>query len=178
VPLSAFVPAVADACLRVLVPAALAALLLWIQRRRLSAPLEHAVWSAVLIGMLLMPFVSPLLPAISWRVLPPETEARAVTIASKSAASEVQNIPTGWHRLPRSADPQRAFASDWRVWAGGLYLAVAFGFIARIGLGYWLARRLSDGAQQPNDPLPRRYLATSSAEPGCPAHFCYWNRPA
>ena len=63
--------------LRALVPATVAAAVLWIARVR-GAAARHAVWTVVTAGMLLSGLLGPLLPIIPLRILP----ARAVPVYS------------------------------------------------------------------------------------------------
>jgi BlaR1 peptidase M56 len=105
-------PHLQDASLRSLLPAILGAVVLWTIRHRRSAAAHHAVWSAVLAGMLLLFWVGPFLPALPLRILP-----------------EVS---------PRS----ELLAPAWRDTAVVLYGAVALVFGLRLLTGCWLVRRL------------------------------------
>ncbi len=158
-PFGDLLPAVGDSSIRVLAPAAFAVALLWSLRRRSSAPLEHAVWSVVLAGMLLTPFLSPLLPPVPLRILPPESPAPAAApIVSQPPTPVTHATPPAGRPAPQALEVRTVSSPDWRIWAGWLYFAVAFGFIARMGVGYVLARRLAGGAAPPNEPALQSLL--------------------
>lgn len=101
-----------DVSLRALLPAFLAAVVLWTARHRRSAAASHAVWSVVLAGMLLLFAVGPILPSLPLRILA-ETSLRA------------ELLPPAWRDM--------AFAA---------YAAVALVFVVRLMAGCWLIRRL------------------------------------
>ncbi len=59
----------ADASIRSLLLALPAAIALWILRNRRTAALQHAVWTAVVCGMLALLAFGPALPRLPLRIL-------------------------------------------------------------------------------------------------------------
>ena len=137
----------ADASVRSLCLALAALVLIWAFRAR-SASVRHAVWAAVLCGMLLLPWVSLHLPSIPLRILPaalartPVVQPGVVLPGPPAAAADrggpAPMRPTG---LPY-----------WQLAACAAYLAVGLGFFGRLMLGFVVARRLVGRARLVDDP--------------------------
>ncbi len=124
----------ADASVRSLCLAAAATIAIAVARTR-SAPVKHAVWTAVVCAMLAMPVLSAGLPAIPLRVLAPAAapfEPLPGAVAAGQAAGPVTVVAV-------SEPPARL---GWSVFAAFAYLIVAATLLGRFALGYLLSRRL------------------------------------
>jgi beta-lactamase regulating signal transducer with metallopeptidase domain len=148
VTLGALFPAIAAASIRAMVLAAVALLLLCIFLRKRNAAMEHAVWTAVLLGMLVMPALPLLLPSFSVRLLPPEPNFSAwPTAAAGDAPLTVYSRRSDQGVVPVKAAARDA-AGHWFLWVGALYFAVFCGLLARLGIGYVLTLRLIRGSRR------------------------------
>ncbi len=123
----------ADASVRALVLAILALLLIPFIRR--SSTAQHAVWTLVLAGMLVLPFLRPIVPATHLhlpQMLTPQTNyAAAVDTSGPSVAPP--SMPPAENRTP-------AFPL-WPLFAMAAYLAGVALFGARLLAGVVLTRR-------------------------------------
>jgi beta-lactamase class D len=132
----------AEASLRATAMAIATALVLAVFRVR-DARVRHAVWSGMLVVMLLSPL------AIAWgpKARVPVRAAEPIVRAVGLDALARQLPPV---QLPTSARPAAAragaLANDWRVMTWALYVAVALVFGARIAHGIYRVRRLLRGA--------------------------------
>ncbi len=123
----------ADASVRSLIVAVVAALAAW----RRPAAFKHAVWSAVLVSMLLMPAMTTLLPELPIAVWPAPA---AVTVPPAVPATA---LPGG------NLGPGAPGTEPW--WPEALlmaYVAVAAFFAARLAVAYIMAVRLVRGSTQ------------------------------
>ena len=135
-----------------------ALLILWMFRVRHPASL-YAVWTAVLIGMLLLPLISVVSPHVDLPVLPAKSETPHTARPLPSAASvepprvadatpialpvpSLQPTPTSWN-VPWSA-------LSLLTW---LYLAGFFAMVARAALGRILMRRVVSRSRPLRGPL-------------------------
>ncbi|HEY1760017.1 MAG TPA: M56 family metallopeptidase [Bryobacteraceae bacterium] len=127
-----------DTSIRSLILALAAAGVLWILRSRRTAALQHAVWTAVVCGMLALVAFGEILPRLPLRIL---TNPAA---APPRSASPLWEAPPSEGALdfpaPALARPQRS--TDWSDVAIYAYAAVAFAFLARFLMGMFLVRRL------------------------------------
>jgi hypothetical protein len=102
---------------------------------RITAPaLLHAVWTAVLIAMLLMPLWIVWGPKASVRVLPapsPDVIAQPIGPSVPVRAAAVAATPSTSNPLP----PSQRDVWSWREWALVTYAAVAFALLARLAIG-------------------------------------------
>jgi TonB family protein len=122
-----------DASLRAVVPAAAALAVVLIARKR-SAAFRHAVWTVALLGMLGMPAVTLLAPALPIRVL--EQKPAPVFVAAPRPMS------AGATRSAAVVPAQPKPALDWREFMLPVYAAVAFGMLLRLAIGWLGVRRL------------------------------------
>ena len=142
----------ADASVRSLCLALAALVLIWAFRAR-SASVRHAVWTAVLCGMLLLPLLSLCLPFIPLRILPaapagtPVVEPGVVLPGPPAAAPNSRPA-----RMPPTGLPY------WPLAACGVYLAVGLGFLGRLALGFAGTRRLVRPARLVEDARAAGYL--------------------
>lgn len=116
-----------------LAAAALAAIFLF---RMKTAAARHAVWTVVVLGMLLLAALGTLAPPVELRVLHSESviTANLVPPVAPAAAS-----------LPASAAKSHAWAWRWPAWrqaAAAIYLLIAAVLLARLAFGYLFMRRL------------------------------------
>jgi beta-lactamase regulating signal transducer with metallopeptidase domain len=127
----------ADASLRSFLLALLAALILWFLRSHRTAALQHAVWAAVVCGMLAFLAFGQTLPRLPLRIL---NSPAPVHTASSHAPDDLT-----FSKLSR--DPAQAPSATARPidWSGVLlftYAAIACAFLLRFVAGMFLARRL------------------------------------
>lgn len=128
----------ADVSIRSVLLAVSAAAVLWISRKRRSAALEHAVWTAVMCGMLALFAFGDALPRLPLRVL------------TSPAAAPLQSAPLLWKApfieetaaLPAQMPTNVERSINWSDVAIYAYAAIAFAFLARFITGMFLVRRL------------------------------------
>ena len=128
----------ADVSIRSLLLAISATIVLWMLRNRRSAALEHAVWTAVVCGMLALFAFGNAMPRLPLRVL------------TSPAAAPVQSAPSLWKaplteetaELPAQIPTNVRRSINWSDVAVYAYAAIAFAFLARFIIGMLLVRRL------------------------------------
>jgi hypothetical protein len=128
----------ADVSIRSLLLAASAIAVLAISRNRRSAALEHAVWTAVVCGMLALFALGRALPRLPLRVL------------TSPAATPVQSTPLLWKAPLTEAPAELSVQMQTNVqhsinWSDVViyaYAAIDFAFLARFITGMFLVRRL------------------------------------
>jgi uncharacterized protein (TIGR03435 family) len=127
-----------DASIRSLLLAVVAAAVLSILRSRKTAALEHAVWAAVVCGMLALFAFGQALPRLPLRILDTPGAAPALERFSQ---------PTLYFRAPEArvqpvapAPVRRPF--DWGSVVLATYGTIAFAFLVRFSTGMFLVRRL------------------------------------
>jgi TonB family protein len=135
----------ASVALRSLALFAVAALVLGALRVQ-SAAARHAAWSAVLLGMLLMPLLEPVFPPLPIRVLKP-VPAAAVALPDLPAVSAPAAAPPQ-HPVPRPL-------YSWGDAVAALYFLVALILLARLAVSCLFTRRLLRAAI-PIVPTPNR----------------------
>ena len=127
----------ADVSIRSLLLALIAALALSALRRRRTAALQHAVWTAVVGGMLALFMLGAALPRMPLRVLTsPIVPSAAVALASPV----LEALPAQGNDLPAPAPVARSI--DWSEVALYAYAAITFVFLARFLTGIYLVRKL------------------------------------
>lgn len=151
-----------DASVRSLCLALVAVLALLAARVR-SVSARHAVWTAVLGAMLLLPFLTPLLPPIPVPILrsapvavtppAPQSMVRSVVIARGSTAAQ---------------DQPEASRFTWQQFGLALYLIVALALLARLLVSYLLVIRLVRCSGLVRDGSAREFL-DGLAGPSAPA---------
>jgi TonB family protein len=146
----------ADASVRSLVLALAALAAMWLARAR-SAPARHAVWTAVVCAMLLLPVLSVALPSIPLRILPAAPEiALAPAPMEASGPAQIRTAPA-----PAPPRPQR----DWTSLALPVWLLVATALLGRLVFGYAFCRRLLRGSTPIRDPRVSEALERLGAMP-------------
>lgn len=129
----------ADVSIRALALAAVAAAVLW---RRRSAALQHAVWTAVVLGMLGLFLLGRVLPRLPV-VITTHPAAPARLAAPPSAATAFYaGEPAFVFVPPVRVPPPPPRSIDWRATASYLYGCVAGLFLLRFAIGLLLAWRL------------------------------------
>ena len=134
----------ADVSIRSFLLAFFGAIALWIVRERRTAALQHAVWTAVLCGMLALFAFGLALPRISLPVLEGRAalpEAAPRNVAAYPALPDATRYGTTT-KLPHPihAEPRRPV--DWKEAAAYVYAVIAAAFLARFGTGVFLIRRV------------------------------------
>ncbi|HEV3041819.1 MAG TPA: M56 family metallopeptidase [Candidatus Angelobacter sp.] len=127
----------ADASLSAVVLAALAAILVIFLRRNPLA--HHALWTAVMIGMLALPAVRPLIPA-AYLHLPQPIHVNTVTVEPESSA--FVETATQASATSRTRSLSRGWKPGWSEYIALVYLAGVGLLGVRILLGLYLSRRL------------------------------------
>jgi bla regulator protein blaR1 len=120
--------------------AAAAGLALWAMRIKTAAA-QHAVWTGVMLAMLLLPAFAIWGPKAPLPVLPRAAASAPVVILP---ANDQAAAPLPFPRTPQKPFPNSR-ASVWALGIPGLYLAGVFVFLLRLGIGAWRARALVRG---------------------------------
>jgi uncharacterized protein (TIGR03435 family) len=130
----------ADVSIRSLLLALPAWAILWLLRRRTTAALQHAVWTAVVCGMLALFAFSQALPRLPLRILTsPVAPARVSEPLIPSTLFEPAPEPSP---LPAPIPATERRSIDWSAVAVYGYGAIAFAFLAQYLTGMFLVRRL------------------------------------
>jgi len=160
-----------DSSLRMIAVAVGVGSILTVARVR-SAGVRHAAWTAVLGSMLLMPILPQVIPAVGipipaahTRVTPGRDLGLAPMPAPRPAPDESElDLPTPSTVAPAPSSPvtgpaARTTSSELRVsWARVawmLYGSGVFFFVARLGMGWRLMRRLVSASRPANLPEAR-----------------------
>jgi beta-lactamase regulating signal transducer with metallopeptidase domain len=141
----------ADASIRSLVLALMAGIVLLGLRRRRSAALSHAVWTAATCGMLLLFALGTSLPRLPVPILQDNPSHKAppapvvFTQAKPATGAQPSFLPPVMPAPPRLPAPVH-YSPNWRNVALLAYFAIAFGLLTRLVVGLYLVRRLLDGS--------------------------------
>src|SRR5579872_606197 len=128
----------ADVSIRSVIPALIAAIVLWILRARRTAAFEHAVWTLVVCGMLAMFVFGPALPPLPLRL--PGRPALGPTPLETGPRSPLPDaLPAP---LPAGLPPVRRSPLTWGEAVSFVYAVVALAFLSRFAAGIVLVRRL------------------------------------
>ncbi len=123
-----------DVSIRCVVLALIAAAVLWLLRAKRTAAMEHAVWTAVVCGMLALLVFGSVLPRLPLRVL--RSDAVPVMQPVESIQRAIGGTPAATAAVVRET-PQLKI--DWFELG---YAAIALVFLARFAMGMFLVRRL------------------------------------
>jgi hypothetical protein len=132
----------ADVSIRSFALALIAALVLWTLRSRRTAALQHAIWTAVICGMLALFAFGAALPRLPLRVLDRPDARKMGTLLPVPASNRVlpATLPEGTgYGVPAFRLPT---PRPWSEIALYVYAAITFAFLARFVTGMLLARRL------------------------------------
>jgi hypothetical protein len=127
----------ADLSIRAVALGLIAAAALWAARGRRTAAMQHAVWTAVTVGMLTLFVFGSALPRLPVKVLRSE-----VVLAPRSTE---MTRPIALEGVPRHA-PIQASAPREVDWFELGYAAIALALLARFAVGMFLVRRLIAGS--------------------------------
>ena len=132
----------ADASIRSLLLVIPAAIILWRSR---TAALQHAVWTAVVCGMLALFALSQSLPSLPLRILHKKSVQTTETVSAISLSLD------DFHATrPAPAKTHRPF--DWRAAILFMWAGITLLFFTRLLIGMILARRLFATAQRTDTP--------------------------
>ncbi len=126
-----------DVSIRSLLLALIAAIVLWMPRSSRTAALQHAVWAAVVCGMLALFAFGEALPRLPLRVL---TRPTAAPVRSVPPLSEPPSVGEIVETPAPSPAPPRSI--NWSDIAACAYAAIALAFFVRFVTGMFLTRRL------------------------------------
>jgi len=129
-----------DVSIRSLVLVLVAAAVLWILRARRTAALQHAIWTAVVCGMLGLFLLGPAMPKLPLRVLRdapvPVQATRLVRIAPRLPIDP--SLPAA----PVLPQPAQQVPINWSRIAYYAYASIAVAFLVRFAVGMLLVHRL------------------------------------
>jgi len=128
----------ADVSIRSLLLAFPAAMVLWVLRSRRTAALQHAVWTAVVCGMLALFTFGQALPRLPLRILDRPDAAQDDPPADAAAGFVVAETP----QAPAPVVAKTRRPVTWKDVALYAYFVAAFGFLAHFVTGMFLARKL------------------------------------
>ncbi len=137
----------ADVSIRSTLLALVAALALWILRSKQSAALQHAVWTALVCGMLALFSFGQALPRLPLRVLANSANTSVPASSAASSALIIDEIPQG-SGVPAEGSAKAARQIDWRDIAVVAYFVIGFVFFAQFVTGMFLAARLLARSRQ------------------------------
>jgi beta-lactamase regulating signal transducer with metallopeptidase domain len=146
--MESLLPHLFDVSLRSLPLAIVAAALLRIPRLR-SAAWAHAVWTMVLLSMLVLLFVAgPVLKPIPLRVLPAQASVapERIAILALPPLPDVETSVPSATQVISTKPPKRSFSVS--EIAMFLYVFAAAVLLGRLLVGSWLARRLLRGSER------------------------------
>jgi beta-lactamase regulating signal transducer with metallopeptidase domain len=114
-----------------------------------AAAVRHAAWTAVLLAMLLMPFLRTALPPFRLPVLPFSTTQSTLVRPMPSASNLIgETITAGDTAKARFFQTEtRSIPSRWPVMMLALYAAGALFFLLRQSIGYFVAGSLVRSSQ-------------------------------
>lgn len=145
-----------DASVRVLGLALVAVAVLAIPRMRHAAA-RHAVWSAVLAGMLALPVLSPLLPPLAMKMF-----QRSASVGTLITA----NLPTSSHSASRVVPSRRVptpAIPTWPIVLAAIYVAGVAAPLSRMFKAWRTCRRLVDLSELVRDPTASDLLLELAA---------------
>jgi len=149
----------ADASIRVLGLALVAVVVLAIPRMRHAAA-RHAVWLAVLAGMLTLPVLAPLLPPLAVKMFARPASASTLIL---------RNLQTSSHSTSRIAPSRRPPTPAVPLWPTvlvGIYLAGAIASLTRVLWAWRTCRRLVGHSELVSDPDAQCLLAELAGTQG------------
>ena len=149
----------ADASVRVLGLALVAVAVLVIPRMRHAAA-RHAVWSAVLAGMLALPVLSPLLPPLAVKIFQRSAATSTLILGNLEASSHSASRVAPSRRPPTPAIP------SWPAALAAIYVAGVIASLSRIFKAWRTCRSLVDRSELVTDPTAHDLLAELASAQG------------
>ena len=137
IPANELLWSLADASLRAVVLAGLVAVLTLFLRRRAAA--QHAMWTFMLIAMLLLPVLRRVVPAAHVSVAPLPTPVWTSIAPAIPAATGSRSTP---ELPPLKRTETASYQVSWPLYAALAYMAGALFFLARLLSGMLLTRKL------------------------------------
>jgi beta-lactamase regulating signal transducer with metallopeptidase domain len=122
-----------------------------------DAGIRLAAWTAVLCGVLLLPFLGTVLPRVAIPLIPSEQIAKVTTLTIAA------HPDAGMTRM--TAIPQ-THSVDWIRIAEAAYIAIAGMLLVRFGFGLFLTRRVRRKSRLIDDPRLLAVLAEQTAAAG------------
>jgi TonB family protein len=109
-----------------------------------AAAARHAIWSAVLAGMLLLAVFTPVLPSIGLRVLPtsPELAVLSDPVGQPRSVSRVPDMPAALRPARPLEHPSAPSPVSWQNAAFMVYILGALFFLIRLAFSYLFTRKL------------------------------------
>jgi len=135
----------ADASVRVLGLALVALAVLAIPRMRHAAA-RHAVWSAVLAGMLALPVLSPVLPPLAMKMFPRSASVGIPMLGSLQTASRPASRVVPSRRAPTPTIP------TWPMALAAVYVAGVVASLSRMFNAWRTCRRFVDRSELVRNP--------------------------
>src|SRR5665213_1617022 len=152
----------ADVSIRSLLLALPAAIVLWLMRRRRTAALQHAVWTAVVCGMLALFAFGQVLPRLPLRI--PDRPAASVQTTS---VTSIADQPMLGDAVPVSARALPVHPFNWIALVFYIYFAVTFGFLTQFAIGMFLVRKLLRSARPVQRGVYESEILTIPVTVGC-----------
>jgi beta-lactamase regulating signal transducer with metallopeptidase domain len=138
--------------------------------RRASAATRHHIWMLAVLGVLLLPVMSVVLPdwAVAMPAVPAAADAGVVAIEGRAAlpvaATSAPIASAGGLESPPVA--ARATAFPWSVTLLGIYVAGALGMLLHLMVQQWNVRRFARRATVVRDATWTRLLSECAASMG------------
>jgi TonB family protein len=149
----------ADASVRVLGLALVAVVVLAIPWMRHAAA-RHAVWSAVLAGMLALPVLAPLLPPLAVKMSESPTSAGTLILGNLQTPSHSTSRVVPSRRPPTPAIP------TWPIALVAIYVAGVVASLSRMFNAWRTCRRLVGFSELVRDPTARDLVGEFAAAQG------------
>ncbi len=144
----------ADASIRSLLLALPAAIVVWIAGRQRTAAMQHAIWTAVVCGMLTLSVFGQALPRLPLRILdvPPAPVSTSTGVRAMPCAAFEETPAAMSLAVPAPENLRRPI--DWSAVVVYAYVAIAFAFLVRFLTGLFLVRKLRATAVPVSDAGP------------------------
>ncbi len=137
-----------DGSVRAVLLAALCWAVIWILRIR-SACVVHAIWTAMLAAMILMPLLRTALPRLPVAALPSGTSLVNQAPASEAAQfGQARQYRGDSDEVDAPVDAGQRTRRRWPLLALIVYMGVALALLARQGAGFYITWKLIRGSRQ------------------------------
>lgn len=152
-----------DVSIRSLLLALVAAIALLMARRTRTAAVQHAVWTAVVCGMLVLFAFGEYLPRVP---LPIPARTVRVPVSSVLPPSDPPELTSEFASAPASIEAPASRSVNWGELTLAVWLGIAVIFLLRFALGALLARRLI-ARSIPSREFHESNLISTPATVGC-----------